>query len=181
MTYFENERMRTGGSGRAPNLGMISNRGVTRQEVGPPHGRAHALSTLVPRPGGLIKEREGRGLSLPTPTTPPATPPGPLGRGFPLPSTPTSPPPLEYCSPPMRHHEAPLRQPHTMPCCLQPHGRFPTHHLCYVLPKGPHDMMTCFPPVIILCVYRLQLPLPNTFHDNPFPYTLLLPIPYIAQ
>ena len=60
MTYFENERMRRGRAGRAPNLGVNNNRGVTRQEVGLPHGRAHALSTLVPRPGGLSSWR-GRG------------------------------------------------------------------------------------------------------------------------
>ena len=54
MTYFENERMRRGRAGRAPNLDMNNNRGVTRQKAGPPHGRAHALSTLVPRLGGLL-------------------------------------------------------------------------------------------------------------------------------
>ena len=53
MAYFENERNRgRGRAGRAPpNLGIrifSDNRGTTRQEVGPPHGRAHALNTLVP-------------------------------------------------------------------------------------------------------------------------------------
>ena len=96
MTYFENERMRRGRASRAPNLGMNNNRGVTRQEVGPPHGRAHALSTLVSRPGGPSSWRgRGIGLSLPTPTTPPSTPLRPVrsrrGRGLSL-QTPTTPP-----------------------------------------------------------------------------------------
>ena len=132
MTYFENKRMRGGRAGRALNLGMSNNRGVTRQEVGPPCGRAHTLSTLVPGLGGLSSWRgRGRGLPLPTPTTPPTTPPRPLGRGFPLPSPPTSPLPLGDCSSPMRCPDAPHRQPHTMPHCLQPHGRFPLHPLCF--------------------------------------------------
>ena len=76
MAYFEKKRVGRGRAGRAPNLGMNNNRGVTRQEVGPPCGRAHALSTLVPRPGDLSSWRgRGGGLSLPTPTTPPSTPP----------------------------------------------------------------------------------------------------------
>ena len=53
LAYFENERVGRGRAGRAPNLGINNNRGVTRQEMGPPNGRAHALSTLVPRLGGL--------------------------------------------------------------------------------------------------------------------------------
>ena len=48
MVYFENERVGRGRAGRTPNLSISNNRGVTRWEVGPPHGRAHALSTLVP-------------------------------------------------------------------------------------------------------------------------------------
>ena len=127
--YFENERVGRGSAGRTPNLSININRGMTRWEVGPLHGRAHPLSTLMPGPGCLSSWRGrggGRGLSLPTPTTPPSTPPSPvrsrrgrglslqtpttpphpLGRGFPSsspPSPPTSPPPLEDCSPPMRH------------------------------------------------------------------------------
>ena len=53
MAYFENERVRTGREGRAPNLSISNNRGMTSQEVGPTCGRAHALSTLVPGLGGL--------------------------------------------------------------------------------------------------------------------------------
>ena len=133
--------MRRGRAGRAPNLSINNNRGVTRQEVGPLYGRAHALSNLVPGLGGFLSWRgKGRGLSLPTPTTPPSTPPQPLDRGFPLPSPPTSPPPLEDCSPPMRCQEAPLRQPHTMSHCLQPHGRFP--------PQPPMLCMTQMSPMI---------------------------------
>ena len=153
MVYFENKRVGRGGAGRTPNLSISNNRGMTRWEVGPPCGRAHALSTLVPGPGGLSSLRgRGRGLSLPTPTTPlstppsparsrrgrglslqtPTTPPHPLGRGFPSSSPPISPPPLEDCSPPMRCQETPLRQPHSMPCCLQPHGSFPSPPLCFV-------------------------------------------------
>ena len=48
MTYFKNERMRRGRAGRALDLGVNNNRGVTRQEVGPPCGRSHTLNTLVP-------------------------------------------------------------------------------------------------------------------------------------
>ena len=140
--------------------------------MGLPHGRAHTLSTLIPGLGGLSSWRgRGRGLSLPTPTTPPSTPPQPLGRGFPLPSPPDSPPPLEDCSPPMRHQEAPLRQPHTMPCCLQPHGRFPAPHpYAFNDPNAPPQYDDLFPPVIILYAYRLLLPLPkHTPHQNLFP------------
>ena len=68
MAYFENERVGRGRAGRRPNLRVNNDnneRGVTRQEVGLPHGRAHALRTLIPGPGGLIMEREGqRPLSL---------------------------------------------------------------------------------------------------------------------
>ena len=79
MVYFENERVGRGRAGRGPNLRINNDnneRGVTRQEVGLPCGRAHTLSTLIPGPGGLSSWRgRGRGLSLPTPTTPPSTPP----------------------------------------------------------------------------------------------------------
>ena len=89
-------------------------------------GRAPALRALTPGPGGPTSWRgRGRGLSLLTPTTPPSTPHQSLGRGLPLPCSPDLSPPLEDYSPPRRHQEAPLRQPHTMPCCLQPHGRCP--------------------------------------------------------
>ena len=77
MAYFDNERNRgRGRADRAPPIRIISdNRGTTRQEVGPPHGRAHALNTLVPGVGGLSSWRgRGRGLSFPTPSTPPSTP-----------------------------------------------------------------------------------------------------------
>ena len=61
MAYFENERNK--GRGRAgrtpPNLGISDNRGMTRQEVGPPCGRAHALNTLCLGWGSFIMEREG--------------------------------------------------------------------------------------------------------------------------
>ena len=126
--YFENKRVGRGRAGRAPNVRNNNNRGVVRCKMGPPCGRAHTLNTLVPRLGGLLSWRgRGRGLSLPTPTTPPSTPPRPirsrrgrglslqipttppqpLGRGFPSSSPPTSAPPLEDCSPPMRHQEVP--------------------------------------------------------------------------
>ena len=114
--------------------------------------------------GSLFQEREGAEVSLLIPTTtPPSTPPQPLGRGFPPSSSPHSPSPLEDCSPPRRHQEASLRQPCTMPCCLQPHGHFPApppyafHDL-----NAPHIMMTYSP--------QLQYPLPvcNCFCDpNP--------------
>ena len=77
MAYFDNERNRGRGKvGRAPPIRTFSNnRETTRQEVGPPCGRAHTLNTLVPGVGGLPSWRgRGRGLSLPTPSTPPSTP-----------------------------------------------------------------------------------------------------------
>ena len=79
MAYFENKRVGRGRAGRAINLRINNNsinEGVTREEVGLPCGRAHALSMLMPRLGSLSSWRgRGRGLSLPTPTTPPSTPP----------------------------------------------------------------------------------------------------------
>ena len=104
IANFKSRRVGRGRVGRGPNLRINNDRGVTRQEVGTPHGRANALNTLVPGLGGLSSWRgRGRCLSFPIPTTPPSTPPQPLDRGFPLPYPPTSPPPLEDCSPPMRH------------------------------------------------------------------------------
>ena len=97
--------------------------------------------------GSVCMERKGQGLFPPAPTIPqnspprlvgpvalfipPSTPPQPIGRGkgrgFPPPSPPTSPQPLEDCSPPRRCHEVPIRQPCTMPLCLWPLGHFPAH------------------------------------------------------
>ena len=77
MAYFDNERNRgRRRAGMTPPIRIFSsNRGTTRQEVGPPCGRAHALNTLVPGVGGLLSWRgRDRGLSLPTPSTPPSTP-----------------------------------------------------------------------------------------------------------
>ena len=68
MAYFENERVGRVRAGRVGPQSFNTNRGVTRQEVGPPHGKAHALSTCIPRLGVLLSWRgRGRGLSLPTP------------------------------------------------------------------------------------------------------------------
>ena len=108
IAYFENKRVGRGRVGRAPNLGMNNSRGVTRQEVGPPRGRAHALSTLVPRLG-VFHHGEGdvEASLFQHPPHLHQPPPRPLGRGFPLPSPPTLPPSLEDGSPPMRHQEAP--------------------------------------------------------------------------
>ena len=73
MAYFDNERNRgRGRAGRAPPIRTFSNNRETRQEVHPPHGRAHAL---VPGVGGLSSWRgRGRALSLLTSSTPPSTP-----------------------------------------------------------------------------------------------------------
>ena len=51
MAYFENERVGRGRAGRVGSQSFNTNRGVTRQEAGPPHGRAHALSAWMPRLG----------------------------------------------------------------------------------------------------------------------------------
>ena len=77
MAYFKNERIGRGRAGRGPNLRINNNnnnRGVTRQEVGTPHGRAHALSTLVPGLGVFHHAEGGAEASLPIPTTPPSSP-----------------------------------------------------------------------------------------------------------
>ena len=157
---------------------------------------------LITYPGGLSAWRgRGRGLFPPAPTnpqnspprlvgpvtpfSPPNTPPQPIGRGrgrgFPPPSPSTPPPPLEDCSPPRRHHEAPLRQPCTMPLCLWLLGHFPppTPYSVHDL-EAPHIIMTyslpnrpCFAsssgngvavPITIMCPLRC------------FSMTLLLPI-----
>ena len=125
MAYFENERQR-GRAGRGP---IVANNNSVGRVVGwgrgLPHGRVPILNARMPEPGGLSLWRgRGSGLSLPTPTTPPSTPPQPLGRGFPPIATHFT-PPLDDCSLPRRHQEAPLRQPYTMPHCLQPHGHIP--------------------------------------------------------
>ena len=84
IAYFENGRV-----GRSLNIRINNDnneRRVTGQEMGLPHGRAHTFNTLIPGLGGLSLWRgRGRGLSLPTPITPPSTPPQPLGTGFALP------------------------------------------------------------------------------------------------
>ena len=73
---FKNERVGRGKAGRDPDLRINNNRGVTRQEVGTPHGRVHALSALVPGSEDLSSWRgRGRGLSLLIPTTLLSTPP----------------------------------------------------------------------------------------------------------
>ena len=51
MAYFENERVGRGRAGRMGPQSFNTNRGVTRQEAGPPCGRAYALSTWMPRLG----------------------------------------------------------------------------------------------------------------------------------
>ena len=75
MAYFDNERNRgRGRAGRAPPIRIFGNNRGTRLEVGPSCGRAHALNTLVPGVGGLSSWRgRGRGISLPTPSTPLST------------------------------------------------------------------------------------------------------------
>ena len=76
IANFESGSVGRGRVGRGINLRINNDREVTRQEVGTPHGRAHALNTLVPGLGGLSSWRgRGRGLSLSIPTTPPSTPP----------------------------------------------------------------------------------------------------------
>ena len=125
MAYFENKRQR-GRAGRGPIL--FPNNGLGRavgHGRGLPYDRIPIPGIRMPELGGLSSRRgRGRALSIPT-ITPPSTPPQPIGRGFPPSSSPDSPSPLKDCSPPRRHQEAPLRQPHTMPHCLQPHGHFP--------------------------------------------------------
>ena len=125
MEYFENERHR-GRACRGPIIVHANGVGrIVGWGRGLPHGRIPIPSTKMPELGCLSSRRgRGRGLSLLIPT-PASTLPRPLGRGFPPSSSPDSPPPLEDCSPPRRHREAPLRQPCTMPCCLKPHGHFP--------------------------------------------------------
>ena len=108
--------------------------------------------------GGLSSRRgRGRGLSLLIPTTtPPSTLPQPLGRGFPPSSSPNSLPPLQDCSPPRRHQEAPLRQPCTMPHCVQPHSHFPAPTpYAFHDPNAPPYFEDLFPPIyntLCLCV-----------------------------
>ena len=130
MAYFENQRIR--GRGRTINIGragivpLNQTRAFSRStsensrqdEDSFPCGRVGALSTIEHKPGGLSARRgRGRGLSPPTPTTPPQPAWRGRGRGLSPPSPPT-PPPLEDHSPPVRCHEACLRQPWTMPLCL---------------------------------------------------------------
>ena len=128
IAYFENQRNR--GRGRAGMVPLNQTRALSRntseysrwEEGYFPCGRAGALSTVEHQLGGLSARRgRGRGLSPPTPPTPP---------------------PLEDHSPPVRCHEAPPRQPHTMPFCLWPHGCFPSpppYTLCD--PNAPCIMM----------------------------------------
>ena len=102
-------RDKEGGAGRVPIT--VHTNGVGRivgWGRGLPHGGVPILSARMPEPGGLSSRRgRGRGFSLPIPTIPPSTPPQPLGRGFPLPSSPGLTPPLEDCSPPRRHQGGP--------------------------------------------------------------------------
>ena len=95
IANFKGGSVGRGREGRGLNLRINNERGVTRQEVGTPLGRAHALNTGVWAGGSFIMEREGHRPLSPNTTTPPSTPSQPLGRGFPLPSPPTSPPPLK--------------------------------------------------------------------------------------
>ena len=136
----------------------------------------------MPEQGGL-SSRKGRGralsLSIPT-TTPPSTPPQPIARGFPPSSLPDSPPPLEDCSPPRR----PLRQPHTMPHCLQPYGHFPAPPpYAFHDSNAPQHYKDSFPPnynTLCLCVIASVTQTKTYTPPESFPLDPLLPTPYLT-
>ena len=106
-----------------------------------------------------------------------------------------SPPPLEHHLHAIRRRrfqEGSLRHPHTMPQCLQPHGRF-SSHLRYTLhdPNAPPHYGDLFPPGYgivartTLCLwYNHPYPIstynppPSFIFDPPPPYSLVYPQPH---
>ena len=84
MAYFENERCRRR-AGRSPILFPNNGKGrAVGQSRGLPHDRVPIPSIRMPELGGLSSRRGRAGVSLSIPTTtPPSTPPQPLGGGFP--------------------------------------------------------------------------------------------------
>ena len=106
------------------------------------------------------------------------------GRGL-SPSTPPTPPPLEDHSLPVMHCEAPLRQPQTMPLCLQPHGCFPSPSILYMIQMPPHIIMTFSLPNMLPSVsYNgsgIAVPTITTLPQNLYSWTLLLPTHLVSN
>ena len=81
--------------------------------------------------------------------------------------------------PPVRCWEAPLRLPHTMPLCLQPHGCFPLlpHHAFCDPNAPPYDDL--FPPrYSTICLMNTNPIMPFYNPLSPFLLTVLLPTGY---